>query len=280
MQKEVMQEERPRKRRKRKKGFGYYLYAFVILTLTITNIALAILLLTHVQAMEVSGTQYSESENIVAWIEEDPLAVNALYTVWKYNSDSIELPVYLEDVKVKFAAPWKLKIEVQEKQIMGGILINGTYAYIDKEGIVLTKTTEALEDLPVIEGITAGSAKVFQKIQVEDEKIFSRIADVNEETQKNELSPDRIVWEDDSMNLYFDKICVKLGKSGFDEKLVQFTSILEKGTLQGKTGTLHLEHYNEMSKNISFEEEVQVTSEEEDAQETEPATDDEAAVTA
>ena len=67
------------------------------------------------------------------------------------------------------------------------------------------------------------------------------------------MEPDRLVWEDDSMNLYFGDICVKLGKLNFDEKLIQVPPILKE--VEGKKGTFNLEHYNEMSSWISFEEE-------------------------
>ena len=89
-------------------------------------------------------------------------------------------------------------------------------------------------------------ANIFSNIQLSNSRI-------SEEVRKEELAPDRLVWEDDSMNLYFGEICVQLGKLNFDEKLIQLPPILEK--LEGKKGILHLEHYNEMSSSISFVEE-------------------------
>jgi cell division protein FtsQ len=52
------------------------------------------------------------------------------------------------------------------------------------------------------------------------------------------------------MNLYFNGVCVKLGKSNFDKKIVELPPILEK--LEGKEGTLFMEHYT--SGRISFKE--------------------------
>jgi len=56
------------------------------------------------------------------------------------------------------------------------------------------------------------------------------------------------------MDLYFENVCVRLGRSRFDEKVVQLPPILEK--LEGKTGVLDMEYYNEASSDISFKEEV------------------------
>ena len=249
-----MQEDtngKKKKRRRKKSKFGYYLYAITILLLTIINITLAALLLTNVQGIEVKGTKYSQKSDIVAWIEEDPMTNNSLYTLWKFKLGHYTLPVYLEDVDVSLTAPWKVKVKVQEKQMIGCILVDNSYVYFDADGLVLKKGSEYDTGLPLIEGLTVKDAKLFEYLKVENRKVFSYIVKVTEEIAEADLSPDRLVWEDDSMNLYFERICVRLGKSNFSEKIQELPPILTK--LEGKQGTLQMEHYTEDSKNISFE---------------------------
>ena len=249
-----MQEDtngKKKKRRRKKSKFGYYLYAITILLLTIINITLAALLLTKVQGIEVKGTKYSQKSDIVAWIEEDPMTNNSLYTLWKFKLGHYTLPVYLEDVDVSLTAPWKVKVKVQEKQMIGCILVDNSYVYFDADGLVLKKGSEYDTGLPLIEGLTVKDAKLFEYLKVENRKVFSYIVKVTEEIAEADLSPDRLVWEDDSMNLYFERICVRLGKSNFSEKIQELPPILTK--LEGKQGTLQMEHYTEDSKNISFE---------------------------
>ncbi len=249
-----MQEDtkgKKKKRRRKKSKFGYYLYAVTVLLLTIINITLAALLVTQVQGIEVKGTKYSQKSDIVAWIEEDPLTNNSLYTLWKFKFGHYTLPVYLEDVDVSLAAPWKVKVKVQEKQMIGGILVDDNYVYFDAEGLVLRAGSEYDAQLPLIEGLAVKEAKLFEYLDVENKKVFSYIVKVTDEIQGANLSPDRLVWEDDSMNLYFEQVCVKLGKSNFAEKIMELPPILTE--LEGKHGTLQMEHYTEDSKNISFE---------------------------
>lgn len=249
-----MQEDtngKKKKRRRKKSKFGYYLYAITILLLTIINITLAALLLTKVQGIEVKGIKYSQKSDIVAWIEEDPMTNNSLYTLWKFKLGHYTLPVYLEDVDVSLTAPWKVKVKVQEKQMIGCILVDNSYVYFDADGLVLKKGSEYDTGLPLIEGLTVKDAKLFEYLKVENRKVFSYIVKVTEEIAEADLSPDRLVWEDDSMNLYFERICVRLGKSNFSEKIQELPPILTK--LEGKQGTLQMEHYTEDSKNISFE---------------------------
>lgn len=245
-------EEQPKRRRKKKKRFGYYLYAFVMLLLTVANIAIATFLLTYVQKIKVTGTKYSTDSQIVKLVKEDPLTANSIYAVLKYKLGSYEMPAYLDRVKVGWDMPWGLSIKVKEKEVAGGILTNNAYIYFSEDGTILTKGSEVLDGVVVVEGVETKKTVLYEKIEMKDEKVFSYILSIAEELKKNELSPDRIVWEEDSMNLYFDKICVQLGKLNYDEKLLQAPPILSE--LEGKEGVLHLEHYNEMSTSISFEE--------------------------
>lgn len=238
------------KRRRKKAKFGYYLYAVVILLLTIVNITLATLLLTHVQGIEVVGTKHSQKNAIVSWINEDPLTTNSLYTFFKFKVGSYTLPVYLENVDVRLTAPWKVKVEVTEKPIIGCLIDDNAYIYFDAEGLVLQKTTEYNNAVPLIEGLQVKNAKKYEKLKVDNEKIFDCFVEVTEEIEKHELSPDRLVWEENGMNLYFEKVRVQLGKSNFDIKVMQLTALLEK--LVGQEGVLHLEHYT-LDSNISFE---------------------------
>lgn len=242
-----------RRRKKKKSRFGYYLYAVVVLLLTIMNISLATFLLTYVQNVHVTGTKNSKQSEIIAWMEEDPLTANSLYTLFKYKTGAYTLPVYLEDVKVSLSAPWSVKVKVTEKQIIGCLIHENAYVYFDEDGLVLKKSSEYEDSIPLIEGLEVEKSKKYSILQVNNEKVFDYFVNVTKEVEEHKLSPDRIVWQDDSMDLYFEQICVKLGKRDFDIKVLQLTAVLDD--LEGKKGTLHLEHYTLQSKNFSFQEE-------------------------
>ncbi|MBQ2986924.1 MAG: hypothetical protein IJE23_05530 [Tyzzerella sp.] len=243
------------KRRKKKSKFGYYLYAVVILLLTIVNLTLATLLLTHVQGIQVSGTEHSQDSQIVSWVKEDPLTTNSLYTLFKFKTGAYTLPVYLEKVDVQLSAPWKVKVHVTEKKIIGCFVKDYSYVYFDEDGLVLKIATTYDDQVPLIEGLEAEDAKKYEKLQVDNEKVFDCFVSVTKELEKNNLSPDRLVWGDNGMNLHFEKVCVQLGKSNFGIKVLQLTTLLDE--LEGKDGVLHLEHYTADSNTISFEKNIE-----------------------
>ena len=243
------------KRRRKKSKFGYYLYAFVVLILTIANISLAILLLTHVQKINVVGTQISSEEEIKEWVQEDPLTVNSLYTFFKFKSGKYELPVYLKEANVSLSLPWEVKVQVEEKEIIACVPYKENYVYIDKDGLVMKVTNQLDEGIPYIEGVNVLKADQFKVIKVKEEKLTSYVEDIIYEVKKNEIAPDKIVWEENSMNLYFGEICVELGKMNYDVKIAELPPILSK--LEGKVGVLRMEHYSETGDSISFEEYIE-----------------------
>lgn len=248
-----MKEHQVKKKRKKKSRFGYYLYAFVTFILAIAIILVSLFVLTFVQELEIQGTEYMSEQEIREEITKDPYTMNSVYTMWKYKQGGFTFPTIVENVTIKLKAPWEVIVTVNEKDIVGCVLINGSYVYFSEDQTVITKSSTMIEGIPVVEGLEVSEVKVREPLMIENEKVFKYIVNVSNEIRENNLQPDRIVWEDDSMNLQFEGICVKLGKSNFDVKLVQVPPILEK--LEGQTGTLHLEHYSDVSTNISFEKE-------------------------
>jgi len=246
-------EEKKTKGRKKKHKFGYYLYAVVILLLTVANVTIATVLLTYVQSVEVKGNTIGEKSEIVSWIKEDPMTSNSLYTWWKFNSGTFKIsyPRYIENMKVKLVAPWKIRVDVQEKQVVGCMLVGNAYVYFDKEGLVLKKQVEYETGIPVIEGIQVEDTMLYEYLKVDNKKVFSYIVNLTEEIENQKLHPDRITWEDENMNLYFEGVRVNLGKSNYGEKIAQLPEVLPH--LEGQRGTLRMEHYTSSNKKFSFE---------------------------
>lgn len=240
-------------RKKKKSKFGYYLYAFTTFVLMIAIIITSIFVLTFVQEIEVEGINYTTKEEILSCIEEDPYTINSVYTYWKHKSGGFTFPASVKNAKISFRAPWKMKVTVQEKTIVGCVMIGQNYVYFADDQTVMKKGTEMIEGIPVVEGLQIGAVEILKPLQIENPKIFSYIINISKEIKQNDLSPDRIVWEEDSINLYFSDIRVQLGKTNFDEKVVQLPPILSE--LEGQNGILHMEHYSDVSTSISFEKE-------------------------
>lgn len=239
------------KKKSKKKGFGYYLYAIFALLFLVADLCLGTLVLFHVETVTVTGCGYGSKEEILSELKEDPKTVNALYLLWKVRSGSYQKPQYLKSVTAKLKLPWKVELQLQEKEMIGCAPKEDAYVCFDEEGFVVQISDEKPENIPVVEGINTKKAELYQSLEGDYKYLFRSIVLLADELKSADLTPDRLVWEDDSMNAYFDKVCVRFGKTGYEDKVLQYLAIQEK--LVGEDGVLHLEHYGDTNKSISFE---------------------------
>lgn len=229
---------------------GHKIYALIVIILGIAIIALSIILLFYIQKIEVTGNEYTSSQDIIDSVEEDKYAVNSLYVIWKYKFASYKKPGSIESMKVSIKNPWTVKVKVEEKKIVGYVYDDEGYVYFDKEGTVVLKGTEFIEETPCIEGIDVSDAQLYKPLKSGDKELFETILEVTSLLKKFELVPDRIVCAEDGIHLYFGEVCVSLGTKITTEKIAQISPILEK--IAGQSGTLHLERYENDGDSITF----------------------------
>lgn len=244
-------ENQKRKHRTRKKN--HRLYALVAMLLTIAAVILVIFDLFYTQRFEVSGNDYCSTGEIRDAVLANPYEINTLYVLAKYQTGHGRKLACMDEMKVGLKNPWTLKVTVKEKPIIGYIKKGTKYAYFDKEGLVVKISDTLREELPSIEGVTIKNIKLYQKLSCDKSKIFEEILKTSRELKKYELTPDKIVYEKSTINLYIGDICVSLGNQVTSEQIAQIRPILEK--LAGKKGTLHLEDYVSSGKAITFEKE-------------------------
>lgn len=245
------EEAEPRKRKK-KNRMGDKIYALAVLLLGAAIIVISFLLLFHVQNIEIKGNTYCSNKEIGEWLQDDPYSTNSVYLIAKYRTGKIKKMPQMEKVKVSMKNPWTIKVTIQEKKAVGYIIDGSKYVYFDKEGLVLKMAADYVQGLPCIEEMDVSGAKLFEKLPVEDEKVFDHILEATKTLKERKLVPQRIVCDGSNIDLYFGKICVKLGSGNSANKIPQLPPILEQ--LKGKEGILHLEHYGDLSNTISFEE--------------------------
>ena len=178
-----------------------------------------------------------------------------------------EIPGSLRSVKVGMKNPWTLKVKVDEREIIGCFADGEERIYFDNEGIVVLKSEAVKEQIPCIEGISVKSAKLYKPLELDSKKMLKAVVSAAKQVKGYQLTPDRILYTDSGIELYFGEICVMLGTDVTAEKIAQITPILEK--LNGQAGTLHLEHYGNGSDTITFkkaaEEEPDDTQEDDQA---------------
>lgn len=205
-----------------------------------------------VTEVEVTGNEHYSKEEIQEMIVKGGLSENSLFLALKYHNREISDVPFIESMSVEVVSSHSIKITVYEKALAGCVEYLGKYMYFDREGIVVESASETTPGIPQITGMSYGYIILYEKLPVEDEEIFKEILSMTQLLEKYEIDADKIHFDKaGNMTLYFGEAKAALGtKENIDQKVMQLSHILPE--LEGKSGVLHMEDYEEGTKRVSF----------------------------
>jgi len=259
---------------------------------------LSFIMIFHVEDVEVMGnTRYTEEE-MKEMVLNGPVSSNSLIISWlKGNQKTEDIP-FVNSYKVERISNHKIRIIVNEKQIIGYVQYMKSFMYFDKDGYVVesgsavvdaengqaevikpeaveviqpesveedTRTKEAtyqvaVKDVPLIEGLDVGKVAVGEQLTIENKNVFNTILGITRMVEKFQIQPDKVVFDEEyNITLIYGDIRVSLGKDDLlEEKITRTAAILPK--LAGQSGVLHLEDYTDGMTNIIFSKDVAETT--------------------
>lgn len=269
----MIKEERRRKKR-RKIG----LYILLILILLIAAGVFIVMNVFTVENVVVEGNELYSSTQIENMVLNDEYSWNSLYVDLKYRFVDIGEVPFVDTMEVSLDNPHTVHIKVYEKGMLGYLYINsiGQNAYFDKDGFVVETSTEVIDGVPKITGISCEEVVLYEKLQLENSDILRDLLNLTQTLKKYNLLPDEIQY-DSNMEpvLYYGTIQVKIGsEDNLSQKVVRLSIILPQ--LDGLSGTLHLETWTPETTDIIWDRaEEQSETEEETTEEPseEPSTD-------
>ena len=246
----MIKEERRRKKR-RKIG----LYILLILILLIAAGVFIVMNVFTVENVVVEGNELYSSTQIENMVLNDEYSWNSLYVDLKYRFVDIGEVPFVDTMEVSLDNPHTVHIKVYEKGMLGYLYINsiGQNAYFDKDGFVVETSTEVIDGVPKITGISCEEVVLYEKLQLEDSDIFRALLNLTQTLKKYNLLPDEIQY-DSNMEpmLYYGTIQVKIGsEDNLSQKVVRLSIILPQ--LDGLSGTLHLETWTPETTDIIWD---------------------------
>lgn len=269
----MIKEERRRKKR-RKIG----LYILLILILLIAAGVFIVMNVFTVENVVVEGNELYSSTQIENMVLNDEYSWNSLYVDLKYRFVDIGEVPFVDTMEVSLDNPHTVHIKVYEKGMLGYLYINsiGQNAYFDKDGFVVETSTEVIDGVPKITGISCEEVVLYEKLQLENSDILRDLLNLTQTLKKYNLLPDEIQY-DSNMEpvLYYGTIQVKIGsEDNLSQKVVRLSIILPQ--LDGLSGTLHLETWTPETTDIIWDraEEQSETEEETTEEPTEETTEE------
>ena len=117
--------------------------------------------------------------------------------------------------------------------------------------MVLGVTDSQRDGLSLVEGLDVSKAEKGKKLTVQDSSVFEYIVRIQEILGRSGVSPDRIVCDGENLTLYFGTSARNLEAGIRRRRRHSFRLFLR--SWKDKSGTLHLEHYGELTETIRFE---------------------------
>ena len=207
----------------------------------------------RVRQVTVTGNTYYTKEEVVDLLLDEGSLQNTLLVYLRYKyQEHPEIP-FIDDFEVTMDSWQSLKIRVYEKNMVGYVRYLGQNVYFDKDGIVVESSTQELEGIPQISGVTFDSLAIHQPLSVEDPTIFDTILSITKLLTKYDLDPDEIRFgAGGELFLQLGDVKVALGTGeNLDEKISRLKQL--EGDLKDKSGTLHMENYTDETTHISLE---------------------------
>ena len=245
----MIKEERRRKKR-RKIG----LYILLILILLIAAGVFIVMNVFTVENVVVEGNELYSSTQIENMVLNDEYSWNSLYVDLKYRFVDIGEVPFVDTMEVSLDNPHTVHIKVYEKGMLGYLYINsiGQNAYFDKDGFVVELSSQVIDGVTKINGLSVESAELYKKLSIGDNsKLLRTLLNVTQLLKKYDRVPEMIYIKDGNVYLIYGQIQVNLGGgTDLNEKILRMDQILPQ--LDGMSGTLHVETWSENNTDIYF----------------------------
>lgn len=152
---------------------------------------------------------------------------------------------FVEDYNLVFQSPFEAEVIIYEKSVVGYVSYMSSNMYFDKDGIIVESSTNKLEGIPQITGLTFGQIVLNQPLPVENQQIFERIMQLTQALSVSNISADKIQYnKQGNATLVVGDIDVILGDNqDIDGKISRLNNMLPE--LAGLAGTLYLDTYDE-----------------------------------
>lgn len=240
--------------RKRHLGLKISIIVTAVVLLAVVGLYYYIENTYTVRTVYVEGNAHYTKEEIMEKVMTGRLSHNSIYLNFKYRNQEIKNVPFVSAIEVKIVSPDTVRIKVYEKSFAGYVSYLGRYMYFDRDGTVVESSEIKTAGVPEVTGLAFDHVVMYEKLPVENEKIFAWILDITQSLGKYELKADKLFFDREyKVTLYFDKVRVQIGdNSSIDEKFSRLKSILPE--LVGKSGTLQMENFTADSKIIPFQE--------------------------
>ena len=236
---------------------GIKILILLIILAIIMGIGYYVLDTYRIETVYVEGNVHYTEEEVKSIVMDGVLGDNSLYLSLKYKNKGVENIPFVDVMDVTILSPDTIKISVYEKALAGYIKYLDAFMYFDKDGYVVESSSVKTLGIPQITGLEFNHVVLGEKLPVENDEVFNEILNLTMLINKYELVTDKIYFHSSGdVTLYFQDVKVALGNEPdkLEDKIMLLPNFLAQ--LEGKSGTLQMENYDEDKGKFTFKPDV------------------------
>lgn len=240
--------------RRRRRGIKKTAAVVTGVILGIFLLAAALFFAVQIREIEVTGNRQYTTDQIIDQIFDGRWSKNSIYCYYENRFQEHKTIPFIEEYKIEFQSPTKVRVVVYEKSVVGYVSYMSSYMYFDKDGIIVESSDEQLPGVPWITGLEFGHIVLHKPLPVADQDIFDKILNLTQVLSINEVKVDRVDYNSfKEAELHVGEIRVELGgDENLNGKITELRDILNSAELDGLSGTLYLDNYDENNSNPMY----------------------------
>ena len=212
----------------------------IFISILIVVFIVVVILNVKVNNIDIVGNEKVNDVQIATHIFESPY-------------DNVSIVLFLKDkflpkkkiplvskYEIEWKTPFSIVINVTENPIIGFVKRDIKNVYFDKNGNICEVSSERKSGVIEVIGVSFKNAEVYDKIELNNEKLLNAILNISSFCKENNLPADLIeIKQDNNINVYLGNIEVNLGDiDNMEIKLMRLNDIYPK--IAEYNGTLDL----------------------------------------
>ncbi len=239
-----------RGRRRRKRHIFRNIVIFAAVLAAAAFIICAVAFKTDYPVIE--GNSRVSDEEVLELIHWDD-SRGSILLLWLMNrSVDVSDNALVNRIEVSISDPENVTVQVREESLAGCVPVDGTYCYLNRDGLIVITDRSRFSGVPLLSGIELTEAEAGSYAVTEDDSLLPGMLDIAAWSESYGIEADSIGEADDGgYVLYMGNIKVQLGRDiNMEDKISELCDLL--GDLEGLTGTLHMEDYDSSKDTIIF----------------------------
>lgn len=213
----------------------------LLLILIFAAAAAFIIKSSTIETVKVTGNHFYTEDEIRNFLFDSKVENNTIkcYLNNRFGKNR-EIP-FVERYQIEIISRHEVEVIVYEKNIIGYVDYMGSYMYFDRDGTVVESSSELLDGICQVQGLSFSRIVLYEPIETEVSDLFDQVLLMTQLFEKYELDVERICFDDASgVWIFMGDIKVELGAAeDLDLKIAELHDILPQ--LEGMKGTLYLD---------------------------------------